>query len=123
MIPAVLLLEEIITYCQALDIWHPTFWLSKGHFHGTYVPFYNFPYTFGFLFANGIYAKARENQESFEESYIELLRHTGSMTTETLAERFLAADLAQSHFWQSAIAAATAEIGEFLELSERYIKR
>ncbi|MCL2547782.1 MAG: M3 family oligoendopeptidase [Symbiobacteriaceae bacterium] len=107
-------------YCDALDIWHPTFWLSKGHFHGHSVPFYNFPYTFGFLFANGIYASAEALAEEFEDRYIELLRNTGSMDVEDLAKHFLGADLTRSEFWQMAIDIALADIPEFLSLSARY---
>ena len=33
------------------------FWASKMHFHLTSPQFYNFPYTFGYLFALGVYAQ------------------------------------------------------------------
>jgi hypothetical protein len=33
------------------------FWASKMHFHLTNPQFYNFPYTFGYLFALGVYAQ------------------------------------------------------------------
>ena len=33
------------------------FWATKLHFHMTGVQFYNFPYTFGYLFALGVYAQ------------------------------------------------------------------
>lgn len=108
-------------YENALDIWHPTFWLSKGHFHGTGVPFYNYPYTFGFLFANGIYAQALKSEGNFEDRYIELLRHTGSMEVEELAKKFLDADLSQADFWQDAIDVALADFDEFMALSEKYL--
>ena len=47
-------------YGDALDTVHPHFWASKLHFYITGVPFYNFPYTFGYLFSLSIYAKAIE---------------------------------------------------------------
>src|SRR5699024_5332251 len=37
-------------YCDSLDEYDAKFWSSKLHFHITGVPFYNFPYTFGYLF-------------------------------------------------------------------------
>jgi hypothetical protein len=40
--------------------YHPLFWCSKLHFYATDAPFYNFPYTFGFLFSQGVYAQAIE---------------------------------------------------------------
>ena len=47
-------------YGDALSETHPHFWASKLHFYITDVPFYNFPYTFGYLFSLSIYAKALE---------------------------------------------------------------
>ncbi|MGM0877257.1 MAG: M3 family oligoendopeptidase, partial [Bacillota bacterium] len=72
-------------YCDSLDEYHPHFWASKLHFFITDVPFYNFPYTFGYLFSLGIYAKALEEGEAFEKQYIALLKDTGSMSVEELA--------------------------------------
>jgi len=108
-----------VAYVNMLDVWHPTFWLSKGHFHGTSVPFYNFPYTFGFFFATGIYAKAKQVGAGFEDTYIELLQHTGVMTVEQLALQYLDADLTKKEFWQTAIDLSLANIDEFMVLSEK----
>lgn len=53
-------LGELMTEAQreafgdALGSWHPHFWASKLHFYLTDVPFYNFPYTFGYLFSTGL---------------------------------------------------------------------
>ncbi|MCE5195802.1 MAG: M3 family oligoendopeptidase [Negativicutes bacterium] len=108
-------------YENMLDVWHPTFWLSKGHFHGTSVPFYNFPYTFGFFFATGIYAKAKQVGSGFEDTYIELLQHTGVMTVEQLAMQYLQADLTKKEFWQTAIDLSLSDIDEFMALSEEIL--
>ena len=72
-------------YCDSLSSYHPHFWCSKLHFFIDDVPFYNFPYTFGFLFSLGIYAEYLKNPNGFEEKYIALLRDTGSMKVEELA--------------------------------------
>ena len=108
-------------YLNTLEEWHPTFWFSKGHFHGTSVPFYNFPYTFGFLFATGIYAKALEMGSSFEDMYLELLRHTGTMTVEDLAQTYLQTDLTKPEFWQKAIDLALADLDEYLQLADKQV--
>ena len=68
---------------------HPHFWASKLHFYITRVPFYNFPYTFGYLFSLSIYAKAIEEGSSFEEKYIALLQDTAIMSVEDLAMKHL----------------------------------
>ncbi|MGE5194292.1 MAG: M3 family oligoendopeptidase, partial [Deltaproteobacteria bacterium] len=38
------------------DGWYPDFWVSKLHFYISGLPFYNFPYTFGYLLSTGLYA-------------------------------------------------------------------
>ena len=63
-------------YHDALATYHPHFWAAKLHFFIDDVPFYNFPYTFGYLFSLGIYAYANKKGTSFEQEYIELLRDT-----------------------------------------------
>lgn len=108
-------------YQDSLSTYHPTFWASKLHFFNTGVPFYNFPYTFGFLFSLGIYARSLEEGSDFEDRYIALLRDTASMTTEELAQKHLNVDLTQPEFWQSAIDMVHSDIDEYLEITEKYI--
>lgn len=108
-------------YEDALETYHPMFWAAKLHFFNTGVPFYNFPYTFGYFFSLGIYARALESGESFEDDYIALLRDTANMTTEDLAQKHLDVDLTKADFWQDAINLVHADVDEYLELTEKYI--
>lgn len=103
---------------DALDVYHPYFWASKLHFYITDYPFYNFPYTFGYLFSYGVYARALQEGPTFEDRYIALLRDTGRMTVEELAQKHLDVDLTKSDFWQSAVRLAIADVEEFLHLTE-----
>jgi oligoendopeptidase F len=105
-------------YKDALAEYHPHFWASKLHFYITEVPFYNFPYTFGFLFSSGIYATALAQGSSFEDHYIALLRDTGRMQVEELAKRHLGVDLTKPDFWQRAVDVSVADAKEFLSLTE-----
>jgi len=105
-------------YCGALEDYHPLFWASKLHFFITGVPFYNFPYTFGYLFSLGIYAEAIEEGKGYEEKYIALLRDTASMTVEELAQKHLQIDLTKKDFWEKAVRICLDDIDEFLELTE-----
>ncbi|ANX13000.1 oligoendopeptidase [Fictibacillus arsenicus] len=102
----------------ALVEYHPYFWASKLHFYITDVPFYNFPYTFGYLFSAGIYAKAKEEGPSFEEKYIALLQDTGKMEVEELAQKHLGIDITKQDFWLKGIELAAADVEEFLELTQ-----
>jgi len=104
-------------YGGALDTVHPHFWASKLHFYITNVPFYNFPYTFGYLFSLSIYAKALEEGEGFEEKYMALLRDTAIMSVEDLAMKHLGEDITKQEFWEKGVALCVKDVEDFLELT------
>ena len=120
-------LNEIMDAAQAeafddiLDKRHPHFWSSKLHFYIDDIPFYNFPYTFGYLFSSGIYAWA-QSQKDFEASYISLLRDTANMSTEELAKKHLGVDLTEPDFWQAGADLIKQDIDEFISLSNQFVK-
>ncbi|WML45474.1 M3 family oligoendopeptidase [Neobacillus sp. PS3-40] len=105
-------------YGDALEEYHPLFWASKLHFFITGVPFYNFPYTFGYLFSLGIYSLALKEGKDYEEKYIALLRDTAQMTVEDLAKKHLDVDLTQKDFWERAVQLCIDDIDEFLDLTK-----
>ncbi|WP_270344873.1 M3 family oligoendopeptidase [Enterococcus thailandicus] len=109
-------------YQDALASYHPYFWSAKLHFFIDDVPFYNFPYTFGYLFSMGIYAYANQKGTNFEQEYIDLLRDTASMTTEELAEKHLGVDLTKPDFWQAGIDMILDDIQQFMELTEEFVQ-
>jgi len=106
---------------ENLRSYHPMFWATKLHFHITGVPFYNFPYTFGYFFSLGIYNRFLEDETVNEDNYIALLRDTASMTTEDLAQKHLNVDLRKPDFWQDALDTVHKDIEEFLNLTEAYV--
>lgn len=108
-------------YANSLASYHPAFWAAKLHFYIDDVAFYNFPYTFGYLFSLGIYAQALQSDTSFEDQYIALLRDTASMTTEDLAKKHLGVDLTKPDFWQAGIDMIIQDVNEFIALSEEFI--
>jgi oligoendopeptidase F len=85
------------------DQLNPWFWASKLHFYITGISFYNFPYTFGYLFSEGIFARAREAEGDFLPAYHELLRQTGRASAEDVARAGLGVDLEAKHFWNAGI--------------------
>lgn len=105
-------------FCDSLSSYHPHFWAAKLHFYSTGVPFYNFPYTFGFLFSAGIYAEAIKEGASFEEKYAALLRDTASMSVENLAQKHLGIDLTKPDFWQAAVDLMVEDVKEFMQLAD-----
>jgi oligoendopeptidase F len=106
-------------YCKLLDEsgYHPLFWASKLHFYITGQPFYNYPYTVGYLFAVGVYDRARKEGPSFAKKYVALLEDTGSMTTDQVALKHLGVNLKTEDFWQSAVDRAMADVTEFVKLA------
>jgi len=105
-------------YCDALQEYHPYFWASKMHFNFTEVPFYNFPYTFGYLFSTAVYHKAT-SQKSFEDTYIALLADTGRMSAEELALKHLGVDLTRKEFWQKTMDILKGDAHQFLEMANK----
>jgi pepF/M3 family oligoendopeptidase len=105
-------------YCDGLSEYSPHFWASKLHFHITGVPFYNFPYTFGYLFSTGIYARAQKEGKAFESQYVDLLRDTGRLNVEELAKKHLDVDLTKPDFWQEAIDIIKHDMKAFMALTE-----
>lgn len=108
-------------YEESLETYHPMFWAAKLHFYSTGVPFYNFPYTFGYFFSLGIYNRALNSDSDFEDDYIALLRDTASMSTEDLAKKHLDVDLREKDFWQNAMQQVHKDVDYFLELTEEYL--
>ena len=103
-------------YGDALAEPDPMFWASKLHFYISGLSFYNFPYLFGYLFSMGVYAKRQSFGDSFFTRYVDLLRDTGRMTAQDLAEKHLQASLEGPAFWQETVQAMTARVDEFERL-------
>lgn len=101
------------SYGPTLSEMNPMFWCSKLHFHISGTSFYNFPYTFGYLFALGVYAQREKQGKNFYRNYVSLLRDTGRMTAEELAAKHLGADLSKPEFWQSSIDKVRRRVAEF----------
>ncbi|WP_212921582.1 M3 family oligoendopeptidase [Ornithinibacillus bavariensis] len=108
-------------YVDSLSSYHPHFWCSKLHFFIDSVPFYNFPYTFGFLFSLGIYAEYLKKPEGFEEKYISLLQDTGSMKVEDLAQKHLGVDITKEDFWAAGIQLMMKDVEEFISLTNEVV--
>jgi pepF/M3 family oligoendopeptidase len=105
-------------FCGVLSEYHPHFWASKLHFYITDVPFYNFPYTVGYMFSTGLYRLALQEGASFADKYDSLLKDTGVMTLENLVAKHLGVDLSKPDFWQGAADLIVEDINEFLKMTE-----
>lgn len=109
-------------YANALDDagWNPQFWISKLHFYISELPFYNFPYTFGYLLSLGVYSLADSfaAPAEFAEKYRELLVATGCQMTEEAVANTFGYQLGEADFWNKSIDIIDRRVDRFLELAD-----
>lgn len=94
----------------------PWFWASKLHFYISGLSFYNFPYTFGYLFSMGLFARAQAEGASFLPVYEELLRRTASQPAEQIARELLGVELGEPEFWSASIDLVDEDYRQFAAL-------
>lgn len=97
---------------------NPLMWAHKGHYYGS--SFYNYPYTFGFLFGLGLTAAYRRDPEAFRARYDELLASTGMADAGTLARGF-GIDIEDEAFWRSSLAVAEERIDAYERLVDEVV--
>lgn len=100
--------KEIMTeaqknaYGDALDpeFMHPYMWACKTHYYSADNNFYNYPYSFGYLLATGLYLKFKNNPEDFKPKYDKMLQSAGKMMIED-ACKIVDIDCTDKKFWLS----------------------
>ena len=100
-------------YGDALQEPDPMFWASKLHFYISGLSFYNFPYLFGYLFSLGVYAQRANWGSDFYARYVALLRDTGRMTAEDLAQQHLGVRLDAPDFWRNTLESIRPRVAVF----------
>lgn len=110
-------------YLDALaeDGWNPRFWASKLHFYFTGIPFYNFPYTFGYLLSLGLFSEGKSRGSAFAADFVKFLECTGSMDAEDAVKVSFGFDLTQPEFWSRSIDVLAAKVEEFDKLTAEII--
>jgi oligoendopeptidase F len=90
-------------YGDTLSTTDNYYWAHKLHFSMSSNSFYNFPYTFGYLFAVGIYARKEEWGKDFYKKYQQILSDTGLMTCEELVQKHFGEDITEKKFWSKTL--------------------
>jgi pepF/M3 family oligoendopeptidase len=90
-------------------------WTWKPHYYSSSLPFYNYPYAFGLLFATGLYAIYQQRGAEFVDDYTNLLASTGEETAAKLAKRF-GIDITKRKFWDDSLAIIGERIDRYCEL-------
>jgi pepF/M3 family oligoendopeptidase len=103
--------------------WNPRFWVSKLHFYITGLPFYNFPYTFGYLLSLGVYAVGKDAGGTFSESYRNLLIATGCKDAEDAVRSTLGFDLRKPEFWNKSLNIIADRVRQFVHLADATLAR
>jgi len=116
----IMLAAQKEAYLDALDEngWYPGFWISKLHFYISSLPFYNFPYTFGYLLSLGVYAASQNSGDEFPEQYRQLLIATGCQETEEAVQSTFGHDLSGPAFWSASLDVVEQRVERFLALSQ-----
>lgn len=96
------------------------FWTHKLHFHMAGPGFYNFPYTFGYLFSLAIYARREQLGSNFFSVYKEILRDTGRMTAEDLIKKHLGENIETVEFWQKSISVVKNKLVNFEQIAKKF---
>lgn len=103
--------------------WNPRFWVSKLHFYITGLPFYNFPYTFGYLLSLGVYAIAQDSGGEFADTYRKLLIATGCKDAEDTVRTTLGFDLRKPDFWTKSLNIIADRVRQFVSLSDSILQK
>jgi pepF/M3 family oligoendopeptidase len=111
-----MLSAQVDAYGDGLDqsTAHPYMWAVKPHYYGSH--FYNWPYTYGFLFGLGLYAKYREDPQRFQLSYDDVLSRAGMNTAEELAGVF-GFDVSDTAFWTASLDVLRDHIDQYTALA------
>lgn len=89
---------------------------TKPHFFIDTLAYYNFPYTFGLLFAIGLLAQRDANPAGFWERFDDLLADSGMAEAADLAATF-GIDLRDPAFWRAGLRAFAADVDRYEELA------
>ncbi|MED2975013.1 M3 family metallopeptidase [Fictibacillus sp. B-59209] len=106
--------EEV--YGGSLNEYQPYVWIKYIQFYRTEIPFYNYPYTFGFLLSIGLLELSKIDKEQFPQKYKTFLSQTGIVPVETLVKELFNIDLSQPKFWRQAIQKILEDIKLYLKL-------
>lgn len=108
------------TYGNSISHADPVFWATKLHFYISDLSFYNFPYSFGYLFGQSVMKKKDELGSSFYPVYCNLLKETALYSAEDLIKKHFNEDIENPEFWNSSIDYLKPKLDQFESLIQDY---
>ncbi|AIK33344.1 M3 family metallopeptidase [Bacillus anthracis] len=103
-------------YGNALSEYQPFVWMKYVQFYIADVPFYNYPYTFGYLVSFSLLEIAKENKSTFHSKFKEFLRENGKAPVEELIKKHFEIDITSYAFWDKAFKQISKDIDAYLRL-------
>ncbi|MRR42309.1 oligoendopeptidase F [Bacillus anthracis] len=103
-------------YGNALSEYQPFVWMKYVQFYIADVPFYNYPYTFGYLVSFSFLEIAKENKSTFHSKFKEFLRENGKAPVEELIKKHFEIDITSYAFWDKAFKQISKDIDAYLRL-------
>jgi pepF/M3 family oligoendopeptidase len=105
------------SYGEGLDEKHlqKFMWTWKPHYYQSGFSFYNYPYTFGLLFATGLYAIYQKRGAEFVPEYKRLLAATGEARAADLADQF-GINIRTKKFWADSLAIIGRRVDRYCRL-------
>lgn len=99
-------------YVSSLSEYEPFVWIKYGQFYQANTPFYNYPYSFGFLLSIGLLELAKKD-ELFNQKFKVFLSETGMLPLEQLIKKHFHLDLSQLEFWQQSVQRLIQDIEQY----------
>ncbi|PXF44456.1 Group B oligopeptidase PepB [Gracilariopsis chorda] len=90
------------------------------HYYKTDTPFYNWQYSFGYLMAEKLFQKCKENKSSCKQVYHNFFMDSGTMTAEELVQKHLDYDISQDTIWEEIAIEVENKINRFKTEWEKY---
>ncbi|WP_347320617.1 M3 family metallopeptidase [Rossellomorea sp. RS05] len=109
---ALLLVSQQKAYGNRLKEYEPYLWLKYPHFFRADISFYNYPYSFGFLFSIGLLELAHEH-DGFAQSFQSFLSETGMLPLEELTKKHFNIDLSHPAFWEQTMRRVVEDVNEY----------
>lgn len=115
------ILSQKAAYGNCLTEYQPFVWMKYGQFYTANVPFYNYPYTFGYLLSLGLLEIAKQDGGEFHFKYKKFLCETGKRPVEELVKQYFHIDLADNEFWKKALLQINKDVDEYLQLVQEEV--
>ena len=113
------LMEEAqkVAYGDSLDpdYLHKYMWINKAEYYDANYNFYNFPYTYGFLFSQSMYNKCKDGGKHFVHDFEEMMLRSGYSRVEKIGD-WARLDVRMKGYYRMALGDIQEKIDKFCSM-------